>query len=99
MADENSDSSPDEGGKRPDFEFFSNEYAQAVQAFKAIENQSSTIVALGATDDLRTYIDQFIEMATRAKALADDCGEVHFAEWFEELIQKAEALRTEIVQQ
>ncbi len=100
MADDNSDSTRDgsDTTRRPDFEFFSNEYAQAVQALKAIENQSSTIVALGASDDLRTYIDQFIEMAARAKALAEDCGEAHFVDWFEELIQKAEALRTEIVQ-
>jgi prephenate dehydrogenase len=99
MADESSDP-PDRGGdQRADFEFFSKEYAQAVQAFKTIENQSSTIVALSASDDLRTYIDQFIEMATRIKALAEDHEEAHFAEWFEELIQKAEGLRTDIVRQ
>ncbi len=100
MPDETSDPTPNDSGddRRPDFEFFSNEYAQAVQALKAIENQSSTIVALGASDDLRVYIDQFIEMAARAKALAEDCGETHFQEWFSELIEKAEALRTDIVQ-
>ncbi len=100
MADEPSDSPGSDAAepRRPDFEFFSNEYAQAVQALKAIESQSSTIVALGASDDLRNYIDQFIEMAARAKALAEDCGETHFQEWFDELIAKAEALRTDIVQ-
>jgi hypothetical protein len=99
MADENPDPPVHGGDQRADFDFFSNEYAQAVQALKALEDQSSTIVALGAADDLRTYIDQFIEMAARMKAMAEDHEETHFAEWFEELIEKAEALRTEIVQQ
>lgn len=80
------------------FEFLSGEYAQAIQAFKAIENQASTIVAFGGTDDLRILVDQFIEMATRTKAIAQDHAEPYFIEWFDELIQKAEALRGEIVQ-
>ena len=100
MSDENSN--PPEGDRtddqRGDFEFFSNEYAQAVQALKALQDQSSTILAHGASDDLRTYIDQFIDMAARTKAMADDRGEPHFAEWFDELIEQAEALRTEIVE-
>ncbi|HSP33753.1 MAG TPA: hypothetical protein VLU46_05495 [Thermoanaerobaculia bacterium] len=82
-----------------DFVYFSNEYAQALQALKAIEEQTSTLLLLGSSDDLRTFIDQFIEMATRVKAAAQEKGEVHFVEWFDELLQKAEALRTEIVQQ
>ncbi len=101
MSTEDSDSQTEQPSNdgRADFEFFSTEYAQAVQALKAIENQSSTIVALGATDDLRTFIDQFIDMALRTKAMAEDRGEPHFAEWFDELIRKAEALRGEIVRQ
>ena len=82
-----------------DFVYFSNEYAQALQALKAIEDQSSTLLLLGGSDDLRTFIDQFIEMASRVKGQAQEKGETHFVEWFDELLQNAEALRTEIVQQ
>ena len=78
---------------RADFAFFSNEYAQALQAYKAIEEQSSTLVVLGVTDELRGFIEQFIEMATRTRQLALDKNEPNFAEWFGELIEKAEGLR------
>ncbi len=57
MTDEHDDES------REDFEFFSNEYAQALQAFKAIEDQSTTLMLLGVTDDLRGFVDQLIEKA------------------------------------
>ena len=83
---------------REDFEFFSNEYAQALQAFKAIEEQSATLMVLGVSDDLRNFIDQFIEMADRTRRLAEEKGEPHFAEWFAELVEKAEALRGAIPQ-
>ena len=82
---------------RANFAYFSAEYAQALQALTAIENQSSTLLLLGNSDDLRTFIDQFIAMATRVKAEAEDRGEPNFAEWFEELIVKAETLRVEIM--
>ena len=84
---------------RDDFAYFSSEYAQALQALKAIEDQSSTLLLLGGSDDLRTFIDQFIDMASRVKAAAQDKNEPNFVEWFDELIQKAELLRTEIVRQ
>ena len=82
---------PDETGA--DFAFFSNEYAQALQAYKAIEQQSETLVVLGVTDELKGFIEQFIEMATRTRQLALDKNEPNFAEWFGELIEKAEGLR------
>lgn len=78
---------------RESFELLSNEYAQALQAFKAIENQSATLMLLGCSDDLREFVDQFIEMASRAKATAEDKQEPNFVEWFTELIAKAEELR------
>jgi hypothetical protein len=81
---------------RASFDYFSAEYAQALQALTAIENQSSTLLLLGNGDDLRTFIDQFIAMATRVKAEAEERDEPNFAEWFAELIAKAEALRVEI---
>jgi hypothetical protein len=92
MTDEHDDES------REDFEFFSNEYAQALQAFKAIEDQSTTLLLLGVTDDLRGFVEQFIEMASRTKRLAEEKQQPHFAEWFAELIEKAEALRGAIPQ-
>jgi hypothetical protein len=79
---------------RERFEFFSNEYAQALQAFTAIENQAATLALMGATGELRGFIDQFAAMATRTRDLAREKGEANFAEWFEELIVKAEKLRT-----
>lgn len=78
---------------RENFAYFSNEYAQALQAFAAIENQSSTLLLLGGTDDLFQFIDQFIEMARRIRGEALEKGEPHFAEWFGELIEKASQLR------
>ena len=78
---------------RDDFAYFSGEYAQALQALKAIEDQSSTLLLLGGTDDLRTFIDQFIAMASRTRDSAAEKGEANFAEWFDELIRKAEAMR------
>ena len=83
---------------RQDFEFFSAEYAQALQAFKAIENQSTTLLLLGVSEDLRGFVDQFIEMATKTKLLAEEKNQTHFAEWFKELIDKAETLRGAIPQ-
>ncbi len=87
MTDEHSDEA------RQNFEYFSNEYAQALHTFKAIEDQSTTLMLLGVADDLRGFVDQFIEMASRTKRLAEEKNEPHFAEWFAELIQKAEELR------
>jgi len=53
---------------------------------------------MGVSDDLRNFIDQFIEMAERTRRLAEEKGEPHFAEWFAELLDKAEALRGTITQ-
>ena len=90
-------SSDDVPEDRHDFAYFSNEYSQALQALKAIETQAATLLTLGGSDDLRTFIAQFIEMAMSVKRAAEEADEPYFAEWFDELIQKAEALRTEIV--
>lgn len=82
--------------ERETFAWLSNEYAQAIQALRAIENQSSTLMLLGVADELGRFVEQFLEMATRARAMAEDCNEPHFVEWFGELIEKAEAMRDEI---
>src|SRR2546428_1766172 len=96
MTDEKSDERSDEA--RQNFEFFSNEYAQALHAFKAIEDQSTTLMLLGVADDLRGFVDQFIDMASRTRRLAEEKNQPHFAEWFAELVEKAEALRGAIPQ-
>ena len=83
---------------REEFEFFSAEYAQALQAFKAIEDQSTTLLLLGVSEDLRGFVDQFIDMASRTKRMAEEKNQAHFAEWFAELIEKAEALKGAIPQ-
>jgi hypothetical protein len=85
---------PEPDDPRATFEYFSNEYAQALQAYQAIEKQASTLLLMGYTDDLRQFIEQFIEMARRTRDLAAERNETHFAEWFGELVQKGERLRT-----
>ena len=75
-----------------DFEFFSNEYSQALQAFETIKKQASTLLLMGASSDLRQFAEQFIEMAEKTRQLAVEKGEANFAEWFEELADKARQL-------
>jgi len=48
---------------------------------------------MGVADELHGFIDQFITMASGTRTLAEERGEAHFAEWFGELIRKAEELR------
>ena len=83
---------------RGNFTYFSNEYAQALQAYATIEQQASTLIALGSSDELLTFINQFVEMADRTRSLAIEKNEPNFAEWFAELIEKAEAIRGAIVE-
>ncbi|HEX6095853.1 MAG TPA: hypothetical protein VF432_05980 [Thermoanaerobaculia bacterium] len=78
---------------KANFEYFSNEYAQALQAYTAIENQAATLLLMGASEDLRQFIDQFVAMAGAVRDLALEKGESNFAEWFSELVAKAEKLR------
>ncbi len=85
---------PDEPRAR--FEYLSNEYAQALQAYAAIENQASTLLLMGHTDELRQFIDQFVAMATHTRDLARETNETNFAEWFDELLDKADQLRTAV---
>jgi hypothetical protein len=91
MSDDPNDPRSDQA--RETFAYFSNEYAQALQAYKTIEDQSATLLLLGVADDLRQFVDQFLEMAEKTRRLAIEKGETNFAEWFDELIRKAEELR------
>ncbi len=85
---------PDSNDPRETFEYFSNEYAQALQALEAIEKQAPTLLLMGHGDHLRQFVDQFLEMARRTRDLAAEKGETNFAEWFGELVEKGEKLRT-----
>ena len=78
---------------RKTFTYFTNEYSQALQAFAAIELQASTLKVMGYTGELESFLEQFLQMASRVRDEALEKGEANFAEWFEELVQKAEALR------
>ena len=82
--------------ERSNFDYFSNEYAQALQAYSAIENQAATLLLMGASEDLRQFIDQFVAMAGASRDLALEKGEQNFADWFGELVAKAEKLRTAV---
>jgi prephenate dehydrogenase len=93
MSDQPTDPSDE---ARESFEFFSNEYAQALQAYAAIEQQAGTILLLGGSEELLGFIDQFIEMATRTRDLAQERGEQNFIDWFRELVQKAQALLVQV---
>jgi hypothetical protein len=84
---------PPNDDPRAAFEYFSNEYAQALQAYSTIENQASTLLLMGHSDELRQFIEQFIEMSSRTRESAAEKGEANFVEWFDELIRKAETLR------
>ena len=78
------------------FEHLSSEYAQALKAWDAIEKQAPTLLALGHSEDLRRFLDQFGEMAKRARDLALDKNETNFVDWFGELMSKAESLRDSV---
>jgi hypothetical protein len=81
---------------RAAFEHFSSEYAQALQAFQTIESQAPTLMLMGNHDELRQFIDQFIEMSTRTRLQALEKDEQNFVDWFGELIQKAQTMRASI---
>ena len=81
---------------RARFEYFSNEYAQALQTYAAIENQAATLALMGHSDELLTFIDQFVVMAARMRDRARETDEANFADWFDELVAKAEKLRTAV---
>lgn len=78
---------------RENFEHLSNEYAQALQAFAAIEQQAATLLLTGHKEELRGFLDQFIAMATSAKEQAIEKDEPNFVTWFGELIEKAARLK------
>jgi hypothetical protein len=83
---------------REAFEYFSQEYAQALQAYQTLEAQAGTLLLMGHTEELLQFLSRFMEMATRVGSLAAARDEQNFAEWFGELVKKAEALRATVPQ-
>lgn len=81
---------------RSTFDYLTGEYAQALQAFQTIETQASTLMLMGHHDELRGFLDQFIEMSERTRGQALEKNEKNFAEWFGELIEKARKMRAAV---
>lgn len=79
--------------ERDPIAFYTSEYSQAVQAFETIRVQSDTLRMMGSTDELRTFLDQFIEMASTTAADAHLKQLDRIAGWFMELVQRAEQMR------
>ena len=75
------------------FVALSDEYAQALDAVRAIETQAELLVAGGSTAELRAVIDRFNELVEQAirRARAQDAE--HFPEWFEELKHRIQRLQ------
>lgn len=78
------------------FAHFSSEYAEAKKAFETIQEQASTLMLLGAGDDLRHFLEQYIEMAQRTRASAIENEQQDFAGSFAALIVRAEDLLAQI---
>lgn len=75
------------------FSHLSSEYAQALGALKALEEQAPTLLVLGNGDELLVFIEQFVTMATGVRTTALAAHEPNFVEWFDELIARAAILR------
>jgi hypothetical protein len=78
---------------------YTEQYAQAVQALETIRLQAAKFIALGNRDQLETFLDRFIEMASRTAADAHEKNLERYAEWFLELVHKGEAMRAAVRQQ
>lgn len=87
---------PSDDQAREDFDFFSNEYSQALQAFTAIEQQAATLLLMGSRGELRQFLEQFLIMAGKTLEKAEARKQQHFTEWFRELIKKAEDLLAQV---
>jgi len=80
-----------------DFVYLSNEYSQAVQALETLRAKGTSLVVLGNQDELSNFFNQFVVMAQRSVDEAKKRNATRFVEWFRELIENAEALRTELM--
>ncbi len=83
----------DDPGPMAQFLAFSREYAEALEALEAIEKKGATIAGLGAGEDLRSFVEQFLLMARGAEERAGRAGLTEIASWFRELIERAGGAR------
>lgn len=69
------------------------EYKQAAEALEAIMKQGNTLVFMGNQEQLVTFINQFVDMASNTAREAEAEGRAETVTQFLELVQKAEDLR------
>jgi len=79
-----------------DFEHFTSEYAQALEAFKNLKAKAGAILLMGGAEELRGFLEQFITMASERSREAAEKNLEHFEEWFQELATQARELRRSI---
>lgn len=82
-----------EQGSVEEFLAFSREYSEALEALEAIETRGDTIAGLGAGEDLRGFVEQYVAMARGAEERAAAAGLPEIAGWFRELAGRAEAAK------
>lgn len=80
-----------------DFVYLSNEYSQALQALETLRLKGTSLVVLGNQEELSNFFNQFVLMAQRSVDEAEKRNAPRFVEWFRELIENAERLRTELL--
>lgn len=78
--------------------WFSDQYTQAVQALETIRAQAPTLLMMGNSGELRRFLDQFIDMSSRTAADAHEKNLARFADWFLELVRKAEQMKSAVEQ-
>lgn len=77
-----------------DFVYLSNEYSQALQALETLRAKGTSLVVLGNQEELSNFFNQFVLMAQRSIAEAEKRNAPRFVEWFLELMENAEQLRS-----
>lgn len=76
---------------------YREEYDEALRAFETIKAQAETLLLMGSADELRQFIDRFIDMASKTAARAHEDGLAPFADSFLDLVQRAENFRNSVV--
>jgi hypothetical protein len=60
--------------------------------------QAPSLLMMGNSKELMTFIDQFVTMSSRAAADANERKLERFAGWFLELVHKAEQMKSAVEQ-
>lgn len=75
---------------REAFDTLSREYAQALDALRAIQQRAELFVGTGNDAALTTFVDDFIRLSSDAAARARIAGLDDLAIWFDELVTDAQ---------